>query len=62
MRDMFESLFSCKVLAWAEWDGENETFTVLHNGKIIRADSLLLLTAALTEAAMDARFPLALAA
>ena len=43
MRQYLTDTFGCLVLQFAEWDGERESFTVIHNGQMIVADSLALL-------------------
>jgi len=49
MRDLIERQYECEFIRFAEWDGECEQFSVLHQGEFIVADSLALLLAELAQ-------------
>lgn len=49
MREWLEQTFGVRVLRWAEWDGEQDTYECLLGGKVILTDSLPLLIRAITE-------------
>lgn len=49
MRDFIETTFACRVLQWDEPSDFGPVFSALKDGRLIVADSLMLLLAALSE-------------
>ncbi len=42
-RDQFELAYSCRIVQWAEFNGECYQFSALQRGRFVVADSLELL-------------------
>lgn len=50
IRDLIESIYSCHIIQWDEFDGDRVTFSAIQHGELIVADSLDLLILALAPA------------
>lgn len=45
-----ETFFSCRIVAWAEWNGERDEYRAIdRNGRLVIADSVELLVLELVQ-------------